>query len=107
MRMCQVGSMFSVLSASWISSTYTDQNSPFCLVVPNLELFPNRVHIELSQIAFSISILPKGDRTDSFREERPDLPWTMILIICALVDVSKYLDILTLEFLMTLMGLPF
>ena len=55
---------------------------------------------ELSQIAFPILVLQEGDRTDSLREERLDLPcWTMILAICALVDVSKYLDILTLEFL--------
>ena len=32
--------------------------------------------------------------------------WTMLLAICASVDVSKYLDILTLDFFITLMRLP-
>ena len=53
-------------------------------------------------------VLPKDDRTDSFQEERLDLPyWTMNLAICVLVDVSKYPGILTLEFPITLMHLPF
>ena len=44
-------------------------------------------------------VLPEDDRTDSFREERLGLPYkTMSLAICASVDVSKYLDILTLDF---------
>ena len=43
--------------------------------------------------------MPKEDRRDFVQEEQPDLPhWTMILAICALVGVSEYLDILTLEF---------
>ena len=64
--------------------------------IPNLELFPNRVPVELSQIAFPIIVLPQGDRTDFAQEKRLDLPyWTMILAgICVLVDVSKYLVIL-------------
>ena len=75
---------------------------------PNLKLFRNRVPIKLSQIAFPTIVLLEGDRTNSFREERLDLPyWTMILAICALVDVSKYLDILTFEIELTLMHLPF
>ena len=53
-------------------------------------------------------VLPKDDRTDVVQEERLGLPyWTMILAICASVDVSKYLDMLTLESLTTLMHLPF
>ena len=59
--------MLSVLAASWISSTYTDKNSRFAWSKnkhSQFRTFPNRVPIELSQIAFSISILPKGDRTD-------------------------------------------
>ena len=49
--------------------------------------------MELCQIAFPIIVLPEDDRTDSFREERLGLPyWTMIGAICALVDVSQYLD---------------
>ena len=47
--------------------------------IPNLELFPNRVPIELSQIAFLIIVLPEDDRTDFAQEERLDLPcWTTI-----------------------------
>ena len=70
------------------------------MITPNLELFSNRVLVELFQIAFPTTVLPEDDRTDSFREERLNLQcWTMILAICALVDVSKYLDILALEFL--------
>ena len=93
--------MFSVLLASLISYTYTDRNSPLTWWltknIPSLKLFPNRVPIELSQIAFTIKVLPEVDRTDFIQEERLGLPyWTMILAICALVDVSKYLNILTL-----------
>ena len=52
-----------------------------------------------SHIVFSTIVLPKDDRTDFAQEEQLGLPyWTMILAICALVDVSKYLDILTLDF---------
>ena len=48
------------------------------------------------------------DRTDFALKERPDLPyWTMILAICVLVDGSKYMGILTLEFLITSVHLPF
>ena len=93
----QVGSMLSVLPASLISSTYTDRNSFFLGLQTsstNLKLFPIRVSIEFSQIAFPKRVLPEDDRTDSFREERLDLPrWTMISAICASVDVSKYLDV--------------
>ena len=53
-------------------------------------------------------VLPKDDRTNSFREERLGPPyWTMILTSCVVVDESKSLGILTLEFLITLMHLPF
>ena len=66
---------------------------------PNWKLFPNRVQVELSRIAFPITDLPKDDRTDFAQEERLGLPcWTMILAICVLLNVSKYLDILTLKF---------
>ena len=51
--------------------------------------------MELSRIAFAITVLQKDDRTDFAQEERLDLPyWTMIWATCVLVDVSKYLDIL-------------
>ena len=76
--------------------------------IPNSEPSPNRTSIGFSQIAFPITVLPKDDRTDLAQEERLGLPcWTMIWVICALVDVSKYLDILTLEFSVTLTHLPF
>ena len=66
--------------------------------IPNLEFSPSTVSIGFSQIAFPTVVLPKDDRTNSFREERLGLPcWTMIWAICELVDVSKYLDILTLD----------
>ena len=46
--------------------------------------------------------------TDVVQEERMGLRhWTMILAICVVIDVSKYLDILTLEFLITLVHLPY
>ena len=62
------------------------------------KLFPNRTSIGFSQIAFPLIVLSKDDRTNSFQEERLGLPyWTMIWVICASVDVSKSLDILTLE----------
>ena len=76
--------------------------------IPNSELFPNHVLIELSRITFPTIVLPQDERTDFAQEEQPDLPyWTMTLAICALVDVSKYLDILTLEFSVSSVHLPF
>ena len=64
------------------------------LSIPNLELFPNWIPIELSRIAFPIIVLPKDDRTDSAQEEQLGLPcWTMILATCGVVDESKCLDI--------------
>ena len=92
--------MFSVFPASLISSTYTDKNSPFARLTNKhsqfKKLFPNGVPIELSQIAFPIIVLPEDDRTDSFREERLDLPyWTMILAICVVgrqIQISGHSD---------------
>ena len=96
-RIFQVGLIFSVLPASLISSTYTDKNSPFARLTNEHSLFrtfPYHVPIELSQIAFPITVLPKDDRIDSFREDRLGLPyWTMILAICALVDVACVLRV--------------
>ena len=93
----------SVLPAILISSTYTDKNNPFSLCTSKhsqLETF--------SQPYFNRIVLPKDDRTDFAQEERLDHPhWTMILAICALVDVSKYRDILTYDFSMTLVHHPF
>ena len=68
--------MFCFFPASFISSTYTDKNSPCFSIneqnIPNLELFPNRV-------AFPKIVVPEDDRTDVVREEPLGLPyWTMI-----------------------------
>ena len=97
MRMFQVCSVFSVLPARLIPSTYTDGNSPLARLANKhsrlKKHFPNRVPVEPSQIAFPMIVLPEDDRADSFREERLDLAfWTMILAICASLDVSKHLD---------------
>ena len=71
----------------------------------NLELFPNRVLIEVSRIAFPTTVLPEDDRIDFAQEERLGLPcWTMILANRVLVDVSKRLDILTSEFSITMIS---
>ena len=76
--------------------------------IRNFKLFPNRVPIELSRIAFPITVLPKDDRKDCAREEQLGLPyWTMILAICVVVDESKSLDIPILEFSVILEHLPF
>ena len=46
--------------------------------IPNLEFSPSHVSMGFSHIAFPTIVLPKDDRTDSFQEERLDLPyWTM------------------------------
>ena len=67
-----------------------------CRAVKRHNMFPEvseRMTIvltELFQIAFPITVLPKVDRTDSFREERLGLfNWTMSLAICVVVDESK------------------
>ena len=76
--------------------------------IHNLEFSPNRVSIGFSQIAFPIIVLPKDDRTNSAQEERLGLPyWTMVQAVCVLVGVSKYLDILIVEFSIILEHLPF
>ena len=86
-----------------LTSTYNaTQEYSFFLVneenIPNLKLFTNRVLLELSRIAFHITVLTKVDRTDFAPVERLDLPyWIMIYAICVSVDVSKYLDIPTSE----------
>ena len=38
--------------------------------IPDWKLSPNRISKGLSQIAFPIIVLPKGDRTDFVQEER-------------------------------------
>ena len=73
-----------------------------------MELSPSHVSIGFSQIAFLTIVLPKDDRTDFVQEERLDLPHrTTIGAICALVNVSKFLDTLTSVFSIFLVHLPF
>ena len=58
--------------------------------IPNLELFPSRVQIELSRIAIPVIVLPEDDYTDFGLKERPELPyWTVIWDISVLVGVFK------------------
>ena len=77
-----IGSIFCFFPSSFIPSTYTDKNSLFLgwrISIPNLELSPNRVLIELSQIDLPTTVLPKDDHKDFAQEERLGLPyWTMI-----------------------------
>ena len=74
----------------------------------SLRLFPTRVPIELSHIAFPKIVLPSRDRTDSFREERLSLPyWTMIWAICVVVEESTCLDIPIWELSIICEHLPF
>ena len=88
-----------------------DKNNPFLcerISISNMELYPNCVLTQLSRVAFPMKVLPKDDRTDFAQEEQLGLPyWTMILATCALVDVSNYLDTLTLKFSATMVHLPF
>ena len=56
-----------VFPANFMSSTYTDKNSPFSHCTnkhSQLESSPNRTSEGFSQIAFPITVLPKDDRTD-------------------------------------------
>ena len=66
-----IGSMFCFFPANFMTSTYTDKNSPFsrfCENIPALFQTVYRVPVELSRIA-SIVILPENDRTDFAQEE--------------------------------------
>ena len=56
----------------------TDKNNLFfCyrISIPSLELFPIRVPMELSRIAFPITVVLKDDRTEFAQEERLGLPY--------------------------------
>ena len=76
--------------------------------IPNLEFSPSHISKGFSQIVFPITVLPKDDRTNSFQEEQLGLPyWTMILVICVVVDKSKCLDTPILEFSIICQHLPF
>ena len=94
-----------------MSSTYTEKNNPnhgVRISIPSWKPSPNRILIGCSQIAFPIAVLIKDDHIDSVQEARPGLSyWTMIWAICALVDVSKCLDIPIWEFSIILEHLPF
>ena len=110
-RTLQVGLMFCFLPTTFISSTYTE-TSPSRLTNKHSQFgtLPNHIlkKKKLSLITFLTKVLPKDDRTDFIQEEQPDLPyWTMIRAICALVDVSQYLDILTSEFCTMMVHHPF
>ena len=60
------------------------------------DFFPIVSYGTFSQVAFPVTILPKGDRTDFAQKERLGFPyWTMILAFCVSVDMSKNLNILT------------
>ena len=84
-----------------MSSTYTDRKNlayDAQQSVPSLARSPIQVPIELSRIAFPITVMLKDDRTDFVQEEQLVLQcWTMIWATCVLVDVSRCLDILTWE----------
>ena len=111
MNFFHMGSIFGFLPAILMSSTYTDKNNP-CFWWTNryseLGTFPIQVPTELCQNVFPSKGLQVGDHVDFFQEEPLDLQCvTMILATCVEVDVSIYLDILTLEFWANLERLPF
>ena len=100
-----------VFPANLTSSTYRDKNNPFsrCTNKHSREKpSPNRISIGFSQIAFSITVLPKDDDRDFAQKERLGLPyWTMISAICVVVDESQCLDIPIWEFSVILERLSF
>ena len=104
--------MLCFFPVSFMSSIYTDKNGHFSRFTKRHSQF-GTFSQPCSNRTFSNYFShnsPAGgwDRTDFAQEEQLGLRyWTMILAICALVDVSNYLDIPTLEFLITLVRLPF
>ena len=97
-----IGLIFSFFPANLMSSTYTEKNilsHGVRISIPIWKLSPNRISIEVSQVAFPIIVLPRDDHTDFAQEGRLGLPyWTMILANCVVVDDSKCLDIPIWEF---------
>ena len=97
-----IGSRFCFFPTNPMSSTYTDKNNPFSRYTKRPSQFGILSQPCFNKIfsnAFPILVLPKDDRTNSFQEERLDLPyWTMILAICVVVDESKCLDTPILDF---------
>ena len=96
MKIFQARLMFCFCPVSFLSSTYTDKNSLFSWLTnkhPQLGNFSQPYFLkELSRIAFPTIVLPKDDRTD-FVHDQLGLPyWTMILAICASVDLHKSLN---------------
>ena len=77
-----IGSRLCFFPANFMSSTFTDKNNPFSRCTKRhsqFGIFSQPCSVGFSQIAFSIIVLPKDDRTDFFQEERLGLPyWTMI-----------------------------
>ncbi len=73
------------LSRNFMSSTNTEIRIVLFhgvrMSIPNSELFPDHVFIELSRIAFPTKVLPKGDRTPLKRNNWCLPCWTMILSI--------------------------
>ena len=89
--------------SSLMSSTYTDKNNPFSRCTNKHSQFGTFSQPYFNRI-FSNCLShnsPAEGWPYKFRSRgTTGLPyWNMILDICASVDVSKYLDILTLEFL--------
>ena len=74
----------------------------------NSAVFPIQDPLKLPQTVFPTRAQQVGDHTDVVQEEPLDLQCsTKILATCVLEDVSKYLDILTLEVSIILGGPPF
>ena len=96
---------------TFMSSTDTDKNNPFSRCTykqSQLQTIPNRAPIKLSRIAFPTTVMPKDDRKIFTQEDRLGLPyWTMILAICVVADVSKYLNLPIFEFSAISEHLPF
>ena len=66
------------------------------MAIPNSVPFPILIPIELFQIVFLTIIQRVGDHTAFVQEEQLRLQcWPKISAACVVVDLSKYLDILT------------
>ena len=87
--------------------------SPFRKIVPHISLHDIPYHGTMTRCSRRVSRnrvpieLSRDDQTDFAQEERLGPCWTMVWAICVSVDVSKYLDILTLELSIAMVHLPF
>ena len=64
MSICHVGSMFCFFPTRYISSTYTNKNSPFSRITNEhyqFGTYPKPYFIERSQMAFPTVVLPEDD----------------------------------------------